>query len=57
MTRPTYLLIEDLPDVPNEPRDLEGEQEANMIAGIGLTLWAMLIEMEMENEKPDVIRS
>lgn len=49
MTRPTYLLIEDLPDTENPPRDVEGEQEANMIAGIGLTLWAILCEMEDEN--------
>ena len=46
--KPTWTLLEDLPDTENPPRDVEGEQEANMIAGIGLTLWAMLTEMEDE---------
>ncbi len=49
--RPTYLLIEDLPDTENPPRDVEQEQESNMIAGIGLTLWAWL------EEKIDEFRS
>ncbi len=47
--RPTYLCIEDIEDAPNPPRDVEGEQEANMIAGIGLTLWAWLETKEDEN--------
>ncbi len=47
-SRPTYLLIEDLPDVPNEPRDLEAEQEENLQAALGGVLWAILCQMEDE---------
>jgi len=45
------LCIEDIPDSP--PRrwvDVEQEQEDEMIAKLGLTLWGHLCQMEMEQE-------
>jgi hypothetical protein len=47
---PTYLYIEDLPDAPNPPRDLEGEQEERLQTALGLTLWAWLEDKLMEDE-------
>jgi hypothetical protein len=49
MTRPTYLLIEDIDDAPNPPRNIEEEQRDNLQAALGLTLWAALCEMEYKN--------
>jgi len=49
--RPTYLLIPDLPDPPRRWVDVEQEQEDNMVALIGLTLWGDLCQMEMERDK------
>jgi hypothetical protein len=47
----TYLLIEDIEDAPNPPRDLEGEQGSYLRARLGEPLWASLSEREERNGK------
>lgn len=49
--RATWTYKEDLPDHRDGHRDLESEQEENMIRLIGLTLWGDLCQMEDENER------
>lgn len=44
--RRNWLCISDINTVPNAPRDIEAEQEENLQAAIGLTLWAALDEVE-----------
>lgn len=51
LARATWTYKEDLPDQRDGRRDLEEEQEENMIRLIGLTLWGDLCQMEDENER------
>ena len=44
-TRPTYLLLPDLPDQPHKV-DVEGEQRRNLIDLIGWAWFEALCEME-----------
>ena len=48
--RNTYLCIEDIPDTPNAPVDIEGEQEQALIERIGLAMWGHLQQREMEDD-------
>ena len=45
----TWTYKADLPNSRNSYRNLEEEQEQNLIAQIGLTLWGDLCQMEEEN--------
>jgi hypothetical protein len=47
----TWTYKEDLPDIRVVKRELEEEQEENLIKLIGLKLWGDLCQMESENER------
>jgi hypothetical protein len=51
MSRPTWLLLEDIEDAPNLPRDLEREQADNMKHLIGIDFWDLLVKLEERNGK------
>jgi len=51
MMQNTWTGLPDIEDTPNEPRDLEAEQEEAMQEKLGLELWSWLTLMEGEDER------